>query len=99
MHKQIRLFSFFLQDIGYLNLFCSLLDFWWYFSLPMCCVKNISLRSCQENLMNMDIRYIDKFILTSFHTYPAQADHCAFILQFFIPVILLEPLIFSQALQ
>ena len=65
MHKQIRLFSFFLQDIGYLNLFCSLLDFWWYFAWLMCCVKNISLRSCLEDLLSIDIRYVDKFILTS----------------------------------
>ena len=76
-------YSHFLQDTVCLNSFCSLLDFWWYFSSLMCCVTNISPRSCLENLLNIDIRYVDKFILSSFHTYPAQADHCAFILQFF----------------
>ena len=88
----------FLQDTICLNLFCSLLDFWWYFSSLMCCVKNIS-PSCLENLLNIGIRYIDKFILPSFHSYPGQADHCAVILKFVIPVILFEPQIFSQALR
>ena len=89
-----------MQDTICLNLFCSLLDFWWYFSSLMCCIyKNISPRSWLENLLNIGIRYIDKFILPSFHSYPGQVDHCAVILQFVIPVILFEPLIFSQALR
>ena len=28
-----------------------------------------------EDHLSIDIRYVDKFILTTFHTNPTQADH------------------------
>ena len=83
-----HLFKLVLFPVGFLVVF--------FFTYVLC--QNIS-PSCLENLLNIGIRYIDKYILPSFHNYPGQADHCAVILQFVIPVILFEPQIFSQALQ